>query len=91
MICDSTNALVHGESGSEATVRDSLDELRLVIHSLDPGLTEVPALLAVLRARLEPTLERRGIRFRWRVGDAVTPKRCWFEPARKRRGSTAAS
>jgi signal transduction histidine kinase len=54
-------------------LRDSLDELRLVIFSLDPGLTEVPALLAALRGRLEPTLERSGIRFRWRVGDAPTP------------------
>ena len=54
-------------------VRDSLDELRLVILSLDPSFTEVQALLAALRARLERTLERRGIKFRWRVGDAPTP------------------
>ena len=58
-----------------AALRDSLDELRLVIFSLDPGTGEVPALLAALRARLEPTLERRGARFRWRVGDAPTPAR----------------
>lgn len=58
-----------------AALRDSLDELRLVIFSLDPGLSEVPPLLAALRGRLEPALERRGIRFRWRVGDAPTPER----------------
>jgi len=58
-----------------AVLRDSIDELRLVIFSLDPGMTEVPALLAALRGRLEPTLERRGVRFRWRVGDAPTPER----------------
>jgi hypothetical protein len=32
-------------------------------------------LLAALRGRLEPTLERRKIRFRWRVLDAPTPER----------------
>lgn len=58
-----------------AALRDSIEELRLVIFSLDPGLTEVAALLAALRARLEPMLERQGIRFRWRVLDAPTPRR----------------
>jgi len=58
-----------------AALRDSLDELRLVIFSLDPASTEVPSLLAALRSRLEPTLERRGVRFRWRVGDAPSPAR----------------
>lgn len=56
-------------------LRDSLEELRLVILSLDPGLTEVAPLLAALRGRFEPTLQRCGIRFRWRVGDAPTPRR----------------
>lgn len=56
-------------------LRDSLEELRLVILSLDPAATEVADLLAALRARLEPTLQRRGIRFRWRVGEAPTPRR----------------
>lgn len=63
----------HGDPGVVTAVRESLDELRLVILSLDPGFTEVGALLAGLRARLEQTLERRGIRFRWRVGDTPTP------------------
>jgi signal transduction histidine kinase len=58
-----------------AALRDGLDELRLVIMSLDAGFTAVPALLASLRERLEPTLERRGIRFRWRVDDVPTPSR----------------
>jgi signal transduction histidine kinase len=58
-----------------AALRDGLEELRLVIMSLDAGFTAVPALLASLRERLEPTLERRGIRFRWRVDDAPTPSR----------------
>lgn len=62
-----------GDPELASVLRDTLDELRLVIFSLDPGLSEVPALLAALRGRLEPVLERKGIRFRWRVGDAPTP------------------
>lgn len=65
----------HTDEELAAALRDSIEELRLVIFSLDPGLTDVSALLAALRARLEPTLERRGIRFRWRVGDTPTPAR----------------
>ena len=64
----------HTDEELGAALRDSIDELRLVIFSLDPGLGDVSALLAALRARLEPTLERRGIRFRWRVGDTPTPE-----------------
>jgi signal transduction histidine kinase len=75
------SSLALAEAGSEAdhevvtALRDSLEELRLVILSLDPGLTEVAPLLAALRGRLEPTLQRRGIRFRWRVVEAPTPRR----------------
>jgi signal transduction histidine kinase len=75
------SSLALAEAGSDAdqevvtALRDSLEELRLVILSLDPGATEVADLLAALRGRLEPTLQRRGIRFRWRVGEAPTPRR----------------
>ena len=75
------SSLALAEAGGDAdqevvtALRDSLEELRLVILSLDPGLTEVAPLLAALRARLEPTLQRRGIRFRWRVVEAPTPRR----------------
>jgi signal transduction histidine kinase len=75
------SSLALAESGGDAdqevvtALRDSLEELRLVILSLDPGLTEVAPLLAALRGRLEPTLQRRGIRFRWRVVEAPTPRR----------------
>lgn len=75
------SSLALAEAGNDAdqevvtALRDSLEELRLVILSLDPGATEVADLLAALRGRLEPTLQRRGIRFRWRVGEAPTPRR----------------
>ena len=66
---------VNADQEVVTALRDSLEELRLVILSLDPGATEVADLLAALRGRLEPTLQRRGIRFRWRVGEAPTPRR----------------
>ncbi len=75
------SSLALAEAGADSdqevvtALRDSLEELRLVILSLDPGATEVADLLAALRGRLEPTLQRRGIRFRWRVGEAPTPRR----------------
>jgi signal transduction histidine kinase len=74
------SSLALAESADEAdpeiiaALRDGLEELRLVIMSLDAGFTEVPALLASLRERFEPALERSGIRFRWGVGEAPTPK-----------------
>ena len=69
----STLALV--ESGQyegdeiEAALRDSLDDLRLMVGSLDQPDASVTDLLALLRERIEPRLTRRGLRFRWRLQD----------------------
>jgi len=65
----------HTDAELVSALRDSIEELRLVILSLDPGLSDVSALLAALRMRLEPVLQRRGISFRWRVGATPTPTR----------------
>ena len=53
----------------EAALRAALDDMRLVIHSLDAADTDIPTLLGMLRGRLAPQLERAGIRVRWRVED----------------------
>jgi signal transduction histidine kinase len=53
---------------SEA-IRGALDDMRLVIDSLDPDVDDIPTLLAMVRCRLEPRLRRRGLRFDWRVDD----------------------
>lgn len=69
----STLALV--ESGAftpaelETALRDTLDDLRIMVHSLDNTQAELVDLLAMLRERLEPRLARQGIRIRWRVED----------------------
>lgn len=50
-------------------IRDALDDMRLVIHSLEPSAMDIPGLLAGLKARLEPRLRSQGIHFRWAVQD----------------------
>jgi signal transduction histidine kinase len=69
----STLALVESgratpDSVAEA-LRAALDDLRLVIDSLDPLEDDILAVLGVLRARLEPRLTRHGLRFDWQVTD----------------------
>ena len=69
----STLAMVESGRGSARAVadalRDALDDLRLVIDSLDPVEGDLGAALGQVRHRLEPRLERNGIRFDWRVLD----------------------
>jgi signal transduction histidine kinase len=50
-------------------LRGALDDLRLVIDSLDPRETDLVGVLATVRSRLEPRLRRRGLAFRWDVAD----------------------
>jgi signal transduction histidine kinase len=61
-----------GAASSEAVaeaLRTALDDLRLVIDSLDPVEDDLLAVLALIRNRLEPRLLRHGIRFDWKVED----------------------
>jgi signal transduction histidine kinase len=55
------------ESGDaiEGAARAALDDLRLVIHSLDLGDGDLRVALAAFREKLEPQLRRLGIEFRW--------------------------
>ena len=70
----STLAMVEGgddfarDDVAEA-LRGALDDLRLVIDSLDPAEEDLLAVLAAVRTRLEPRLKRRGVRFDWQVRD----------------------
>lgn len=50
-------------------LRDALDDMRLVLNSLQPSATDIPMLLASLRARLEPRLQSQALRFQWNVRD----------------------
>lgn len=50
-------------------LRGALDDMRLVIDSLDPLIDDVPTLLGMIRGRVEPRLRTHGLRFDWRVTD----------------------
>jgi signal transduction histidine kinase len=53
----------------QASVRAALDDLRLVIDSLDPIDGELLPALAMLRSRLQPRLDAAGVAVEWRVED----------------------
>lgn len=51
------------------TVRGALDDLRLMIDSLDAIEGDIPLVLGMFRSRIEPRLNAQGIRFDWQVTD----------------------
>jgi signal transduction histidine kinase len=53
--------------GLEEALTDALDDLRMMIESLDPMEGDLGALLGAFRSRLERRLERHGLRFDWQV------------------------
>ena len=59
----------HGDNNDavEETLRDALEDLRLVIESLAPDSDDLPVLLGVVRMRTESRMSRHGIRFDWQV------------------------
>ncbi|VCU69327.1 sensory histidine kinase UhpB [Pigmentiphaga humi] len=54
-----------GGQAIERAARAALDDLRLVVHSLDLGDGDLGVALAAFRERLEPQLRRLGIEFHW--------------------------
>jgi len=58
-------------------LRDCVDELRLVIHSLEPVAHDLTTLLASLRERIGKRLETSGIRLVWHMDDI--PPLPWLE------------
>ncbi|AZG10037.1 hypothetical protein EGT29_20440 [Pigmentiphaga sp. H8] len=54
-----------GGHAIERAARAALDDLRLVVHSLDLGDGDLGVALAAFRERLEPQLRRLGIEFHW--------------------------
>lgn len=67
-----------GDKDTEQAAREALNDLRLVIYSLDLGDRELPLALANLRERLLPQLQRLGVALDWSVAgmpeiSGVTP------------------
>ena len=65
-------------AGIERTAREALDDLRVVIHSMDVGDRELVAALSGLRERLERQLQRLGVALEWSMArlpevSGVTP------------------
>ena len=52
-------------------LRRALDDMRIMIDSLDPATTDLPTSLGKLRARLEPLLRRNGIRLEWQIENGL--------------------
>jgi signal transduction histidine kinase len=50
-------------------LRRAIDDIRIVIDSLDPNTTDLSTSLGKLRARLEPLLRRNGIELIWDIDD----------------------
>jgi signal transduction histidine kinase len=67
-----------GEKPTEQAAREALNDLRLVIYSLDLGDSELPLALANFRERLVPQLQRLGVELDWSIANlpevsGVTP------------------
>jgi PAS domain S-box-containing protein len=52
-------------------LRRALDDMRIMIDSVDPASTDLATSLGKLRGRLEPLLRRNGIVLRWQVEDQL--------------------
>jgi len=57
----------------EAAVQSALDDMRLLIHSIEGEESDLLGALATLRARLAPRLQQAGLRLDWAVEDVPTP------------------
>lgn len=58
-----------GDRTVEQAAREALNDLRLVIYSLDLGDTDLPLALANFRERLVPQLHRMGVDLDWSIAD----------------------
>ena len=56
-----------GDKSTEQAAREALNDLRLVIYSLDLGDRELPLALANFRERLVPQLHRLGVDLDWSI------------------------
>lgn len=76
----SLRALLQDQNGQvfgqiEEKVTRSLTDLRLVIDSLDPVLSDMPTLLGMMRQRFEEQLSGANVRLRWDVNELTRAPR----------------
>ncbi len=69
----STLSMVETSNASREEILDALhgalDDLRVMIDSLDPVEDDLNSVLAMYRSRIQPRLERSNIMMRWHVSD----------------------
>lgn len=61
-----------------SVLRESIDDLKLTIDSLEPMADDLPTLLGTLRYRLGKRLEAAGLTLEWRVHE--TSRLAWLNP-----------
>ncbi|HSB97038.1 MAG TPA: ATP-binding protein, partial [Spongiibacteraceae bacterium] len=62
-----------------AVLRECIDDLRLVVDSLEPTSKDLSTLLGMLRYRLQHRIEAAGVRLHWQMADL--PALDWLEPS----------
>jgi signal transduction histidine kinase len=60
-------------------MRECVDDLRLVVDSLEPTSKDISTLLGMLRYRLQHRLDAAGLRLHWQMADL--PALNWLEPS----------
>jgi signal transduction histidine kinase len=55
-----------------SSLRSSIDDMRMVIHSLDPNVDDLNVLLGIFRRRNEQRLRAHGLRACWEIEDLPT-------------------
>lgn len=65
------------EQQMQAVLRECIDDLKLTVDSLEPVDTDLVLLLATLRYRLGPRLQRAGLQLDWQVGEV--PPLPWLD------------
>jgi signal transduction histidine kinase len=66
-------------AGAATVMRECVDDLRLVIDSLEPTAQDLATLLGMLRYRLQRRIQAAGVTLRWQMVDL--PALIWLEPS----------
>jgi signal transduction histidine kinase len=66
-------------AGAAVVMRECVEDLRLVVDSLEPTSKDLSTLLGMLRYRLQGKIQAAGVRLHWQMVDL--PSLPWLEPS----------
>ncbi|MEJ1960125.1 MAG: ATP-binding protein [Gammaproteobacteria bacterium] len=66
-------------AGAAAVMRECVDDLRLIVDSMEPTASDPATLLGMLRHRLQRRIQASGVALRWHMVDL--PALSWLEPS----------